>query len=145
MAKVSKIEIQGLKELQNALKGLPRELEASVVRNVARKPANKIVSLARKMFPHKNTGATKRSFGILKVKDAAQRFLEIGIKGRSLAWIFMLGSRPREKKSGAKTGSISPVGNLVQEAAGNLGSSVTKEMSVDLTKVIARGLRRYLK
>lgn len=143
MAKVAKVEILGLRELQNAFKGLPKELEASVIRNVARKPANKIVSLARKMFKLRKTGATKRTFGILKVKDLKQKFLEIGIKGRSLAWIFMQGATGRKKKSGASTGDIKPIGNVIQEAAGSLDKVATKEMSVDLTKIIARGLRKY--
>ena len=103
MYKVDKIEIVGLEPLTKALKNLPQEVEASVIRNVARKPANKIVSLARKLFPVKRTGVTKRTFGILKVKDRKQRFLEIGIKGKSLAWIFMQCAFGREKKSGAST------------------------------------------
>ena len=145
MYKVDKIEIVGLEPLTKALKNLPQEVEASVIRNVARKPANKIVSLARKLFPVKRTGVTKRTFGILKVKDRKQRFLEIGIKGKSLAWIFMQGAFGREKKSGASTGDIKPVGNVIQEAAGSEGPAAMKEMQVDISKVIAKGLKKYLK
>jgi hypothetical protein len=144
MGKVSGIEIQGLIELRKAFENVPKEVEASVIRNIARKPANKIVALARKKFKFKKSGITKRSFGVLRVKDRKQKFLEVGIKGRSLAWIFMQGASNRKKKStGAKTGDIKPLGNLIQEAAGSLGSSITREMSVDLTKTIAKAIKKY--
>jgi hypothetical protein len=143
MAKVSGIEIQGLDQLQRALKGLPEEVNASVIRNIARKPANKIVSLARKKFTRNKTGRTKRSFGILKIKNQKQKFLEIGVKGRSLAWIHLSGAVGRKKKSGAKTGDIDALGNIFQDAAGEVGATVTKEMSVDIGKIIGKGLRKY--
>jgi hypothetical protein len=145
MAKVKGIEIVGLEPLLKGLGSLEEELAPTIIRNVARKPANKIVSLARKLFTIKDTGVTKRTFGILKVKDRKQRFLEIGVKGRSLAWIFMLGAKDREKKSGAETGNIKPIGNVIWKAADKLETSVTKEMAVDLNKVIARSLRKYLR
>jgi hypothetical protein len=145
MSKVSKIEIQGLDELRKAFKNVPEELEASVIRAIARKPGNKIVSLARKLFKPKDTGVTKRTFGILRVKDRKQKFIEIGIKGRSLAWIFMQGAFNRKKKSGASTGDIRPIGNVIQEAAGKLQTVVTKEIAVNLNKTIARGLKRYMR
>jgi hypothetical protein len=145
MPNVSKIEIQGLGELQKALSNLPQEIEASVVRNIAKKPGNRVVSLARRLFTPKKTGVTKRSFGILKIKDSKQMFIEIGVKGRSLAWIFLSGTHGRKKKSGARTGDIKAIGNVFQEAAGQLDTSVTKEMSVELSKVIAKGLKKYLK
>lgn len=144
MAKVSGIEIEGIAELRKAFSNVPKEVEASVIRNIARKPANRIVSMARKLFKFKKSGFTKRSFGVLKVRDAKQKFLEVGIKGRSLAWIFMQGAYSRKKKStGAETGDIAPIGNVIQDAAGNLGSSVTKEMSIDLTKTIAKAIKKY--
>jgi len=144
--KVSGIEVEGLKELRSAFAHLPQEVDASVIRNIARKPANKIVSLARKRFKYKKSGFTKRSFGVLKVKDRRQKFVEAGIKGRSLAWIFMHGAFNRRKKStGAETGDIKPLGNLIQEAAGSLESSIAKEISVDLTKVIAKAIKKYSK
>ena len=145
MSRVDKIEIIGMSELTIALKNLPKEVEASAIRAVARKPANKIVSLARKMFTPKDTGGTKRTFGILKVKDKTQKYIEIGIKGRSLAWVFMLGAFDRKKSTGEKTGTISPIGNVIQKAASSAGSSSLKEMSVDLNKILARGLKKYLK
>jgi ethanolamine utilization microcompartment shell protein EutL len=144
--KVSGIQIEGLEELQRAFKNVPEEVNASVIRNIARKPANKVVSLARKMFTIKKSGASKRSLGILKVKNNKQKFIEIGIKGRSLAYIFMFWKgMERKKKSGASTGEIKPVGNVIQEAAGQLQSQVNKEISVDITKVIAKAIKRYAK
>jgi hypothetical protein len=143
---VKGIQIEGLEELQKAFKGLPAELEASVIRNVARKPANRIVSLARQMFTPKDTGKTKRSIAILRVKDLKQRFIEIGIKGRSLAYIYFFGGGERYKYStGTSTGKIKPTGNVVEKAADQLASSITKEFQVDITKVIEKGLKKYLK
>ena len=143
MSKVKGIEIVGLEPLLKGLGSLEKELAPTIIRSVARKPSNKIVSLARKLFTPKDTGVTKRTFGILKVKDGNQRFLEIGVKGRSLAWIFMLGALGRKKKSGASTGDIKPIGNVIWKAADQVNNAVTKEMAVDLNKVIARGLRKY--
>lgn len=141
--RVSGIEIEGLTELRKAFENVPKEVEASVIRNIARKICNKIVSLARKLFTIKKTGFTKRSFGILKVKDRNQKFLEVGVKGRSLAWIFMIGAKDREKKSGAETGDIKPLGNVIQEAGGRLENSGVREMKVDLTKTIMKAFKRY--
>lgn len=145
MSKVKGIEIVGLEPLTKAFKHLPAEFEASVVRNIARKPANRIVSLARRLFKPKDTGVTKRTFGILRVQDIRQRFLEIGVKGRSLAWIFMQGAIGRKKKSGASTGDIRPIGNVIHEAGDQLSSTITKEMAVDLNKILVRGLKKYLR
>jgi hypothetical protein len=142
MAKVKHIEIKGLDELIKGLENVPKEVTPSVIRNIARKPANKVVSAARKLFPYKDTGRTKRSFGILRVVDRMQKFVEVGVKGRSLAWIFMLGASDREKASGARTGDIKPIGNILEDAAGQ-STEVTAEISVDLTRVIEKAIKRY--
>jgi hypothetical protein len=141
--KFTGIEIKGLEPLQQAFKHLPAEFEASVVRNIARKPGNKVVSLARKLFTVKDTGVTKRTFGILRVRNKKQRFIEIGVKGRSLAWIFMKGAFDRKKKSGAKTGDIKPLGNVIKRAGQMLAGTVTKEMTIDFNKVIVQAWRKY--
>jgi hypothetical protein len=145
MGKVKGIEIEGLTELRKALENVPKEVEASVIRNIARKICNKIVSLARKLFTIKVTGFTKRSFGILKVRNRKQTFMEVGVKGRSLAWIFMHGAKDREKKSGAETGDIKPIGNVIQKAAGKLENASIREIKVDITKTIFKAIRKYKK
>ena len=145
MAKVKGIEIQGLNELMRAFDNVPKEVGPSVIRNVARKPANRVVAIARKLFPFKDTGTTKRSFGILKVSDKMQKFLEVGVKGRSLAWIFMSGASNRQKESGASTGDIRPIGNILFDAA-EQASGVQKELQqVELSKVIAKAFKRYVR
>ena len=144
-SKVKGIEIVGLEPLLKALGSLEGELAPTIIRNIARKPANKVVSLARKLFTIKVTGVTKRTFGILRVEDMSQRFVEVGVKGQSLAWIFMSGAFGRKKKSGAETGDIKPLGNVIFKAADNLESSITKEMAVDLNKTIAKALKRHLR
>jgi hypothetical protein len=140
----NKIEIKGLSELIKAFDGLPRDVAPSVVRNIARKPANRIVSMIRKLFPFKKTGATKRSFGIKKVKNRLQMFLEVGIKGRSLAPIFIMGAKDRRRKSGAETGSIPSIGNIVEEGA-EKAIGVSKELEIDLSKHIEKSLRKHLR
>ncbi|HYG02108.1 MAG TPA: hypothetical protein VD927_06650 [Chryseosolibacter sp.] len=142
--KVSGVELDGLKELRILFEKMPEEVDASVVRNIARKPANKIAAWARKKFRFKKSGKSKRSIGILKVKSLKQTFLEIGVKGRSLAYIFMFWRGiERKKKSGASTGEIEGTGNVIQEAAGELETSATKEIAVDISKVIAKAVKRY--
>jgi hypothetical protein len=138
------IELVGMEELQKALRNLPGEMEPSLIRNVARKPGSRIISTARKLFTRKDTGASKRSLAILPVKDKSQRFIELGVKGRSLAFIWMFWKgKPREKKSGASTGEITPLGNVVEEAASQVGSSVVKELEVNLNSLMKRILRKY--
>jgi hypothetical protein len=138
------IEIKGLKELMQAFKEMPKEVGPSVVRSIARKPANKVASIIRSLFPFKNTGKTKRSFGIRRVKSTLQMFLEVGIKGKSLAYIFIAGAKDRRKKSGASTGNIEPLGNIVEKAA-EMAVGIPKEMEVELSKVIAKAFKRYSK
>ncbi len=145
MAKVKGVKIEGLEPLMRAFEGLPNEFKASVVRNIARKPAGRIVTLARRLFTPKDTGATKRTFAILPVKNLSQMFLEIGVKGRSLAWIFMKGATSRQKSSGAKTGTIEPLGMVHEQAAEQIGQRVTKEYTVDLNKIIVKYWKRHLR
>jgi hypothetical protein len=147
MPNISEIKIEGLEELQKAFKNLPQELEASVIRNIAKRPANRIVSKARELasylLPFRNS---KRAFAILPIKDNKQKFVEVGIKGRSLAYIFMFSRGvERHKGSGSSTGTIKSVGNLIQRAAGELEADGTREMNVELSKVIAKAFKRYVK
>lgn len=141
--KVNGIQIEGLNELMSAFENMPKELGPSVIRNISRKPANRVVSAVRKIFPYKKTGKTKRSFGILKVKDKFQKFLEIGVKGRSLAWIFMSGAYSRKTKKGKETGDINPIGNLLPKAAEMVATQASKEIVVDINKVIGKTFKRY--
>jgi hypothetical protein len=143
MAKDKGIEVIGIKELNNVLLGIPDAVAPSITRNILRKPANKIVSQARKDFKIKDTGATKRSIGLLKVRDRKQRFIEIGIKGRSLAWIFMLGAKNRKKRSGANTGSIKAIGNVIQIAAEKIKSQVMEMIAADHSKTIEKVLKKH--
>ena len=142
MAKVKGIEIQGMDELVKMLDGMDKELSASVIRNVARKPANRVVAAARRLFPYRKSGATKRTFGILKINNKGQRFLEVGVKGRSLAWIFMSGAKNRKhKKTGKQTGDIKPIGNILWDAASQ-SQEATKEIATDINKVISKYINR---
>jgi hypothetical protein len=141
-----KIELDGqeFKDLIKMLDEIPGELGPSAVRAVARKPGNRIVAMIRKLFTRKDTGISKRSFGILPVKDKKQRFIEVGIKGKSLAyiWLFFKGGE-RKKDSGASTGRIKPFGNLFEKAAEMLGSTVMKDMQVNLNSIIKRVMRKH--
>jgi hypothetical protein len=147
MAKVSGIEIQGLKELQDAFKHLPDEVNASVIRNVARKPGNKIIARARELADYLTPlRISKRTIGIMPVKNLRQKFIEIGIKGKSWLYVFMFSKgTERQKESGASTGTINPVGNLIQQAAYEVQNEVTREMEMDLSKIIAKAFKRYAK
>lgn len=143
MNKVRGIEIQGIEELRKAFANVPKEIEASVIRNIARKPGNKIISLARHLLPA-NTGQSARSLGFLKISDPKQTFIELGIKGRSLAYIFMFWKdKERFKDSGASTGRISSPGNVIDRAARQLQNSTIREMKIDITRTIAKAFKRY--
>jgi hypothetical protein len=145
MGKVKGIEIQGLEEVKRALSEVPGALNASATRNIVRKPANKIAAFARKLFTVKDTGKSKRSLKILKVRDKKQTFLEIGVSGRSLAWIFMLGAKDRQKTSGASTGDIQPIGNVIKEAGDKMRSETLEMIAKDCKAVIEKVLKKYLR
>lgn len=143
MSKVKGIEIDGLKELQRALSEVPAAIAPSVIRNISRKPAAKIVSVVKKSFKPKDTGKTKRSFGVLKISNRKQTFVEVGVKGRSLAWIFMKGTGDRKKKNGASTGSIEPLGNLLHKALESCKSEAVSIMMANYRGVIDKVLKKY--
>ena len=147
MGKIESVELVGLKELQTAFKMVPEEVNASVIRNIARKPANKIIAKARELVDYLTPVTDgKKQIGVLRVKNVKQKFIEIGIKGKSWLYVFMFSKgQERHKDSGASTGVIKPVGNLIQEAAGQVDSEVLKEMQVDITKTIAKAIKRYAK
>jgi hypothetical protein len=145
MSKVKGIELKGLPEVKKALSQVPEAINASATRNIVRKTANKIAAYARKLFTIKDKGATKRSLKVLKVRDKRQKFLEIGVSGRSLAWIFMLGAKDRKKKSGAETGSIQPIGNVIHKAGEDMREQALSMIASDYKRVIDKVIKKYFR
>lgn len=136
---MAKVEIIGLDKLQRALRGLPVEVRAPVLRDIARKPAGRAASLARQLFPYGDSGATIRTIGVTKVRDQRQTFVEVGFRGRSLGYIYISGSTIHRRLRGTIKGTP-----WLFERAGNmLKGSLKKDLNIDLSKVIARYLRRY--
>jgi hypothetical protein len=135
------VEIQGLDKLKGVFDRLPKELSASIIRNIARKASVPIIKEARHLVPQ-DTGVTARSIGVLKVRHQLQPYVEVGFKGRSLGPIYLVGAQNRRKRSGASTGSVDKIPNPFHRAADSAGEQTKREMKLDIGKVIARYFRR---
>ena len=133
------IEIQGLENLKAVFANMPNEMRPYVLRNIATKPAQRAASRARQLQPIGQTGQTARTIGILRVKNSAQPFVEVGYKGRSLGHIFL----SRDRITRFKRGTIKGFPWLFKRAVNELGDSMRKEMTVDLTNVFIRGFKKY--
>ena len=134
-----KVEIQGLDQLKRALTSLPQNMQAPVLRDIARKPAAKAAGIARRLFPYGSTGKTARTIGTLKVKNSKQPFVEVGFRGRSLGYIYVSKSVINRKKRG----SIKGTPWLFHRSGDMISGETTRELRADLGKVIARHFRKY--
>lgn len=135
------VEIQGLDKLQETFRMLPSELRPVILQAVARKAATPIVREARHLVPQ-DTGKTAKSVGVLRVRNRMQPYVEVGFKGKSLGYIYLTGAKNRHTKKGAYRGDIEKIPNPFHRAADHVGENVKKEMNLDLSKVIARALRK---
>jgi hypothetical protein len=136
---MAQVEIQGLDKLKRALTGLPRELRAPVLREIAKKPAAKAASIARRMFPYGDTGATVKTIGVLKVKHPDQTYVSVGFRGRSLGYIYI--SAPTITRH--KRGTIKGTPWLFDRAGEAMRATGMREMKIDLSRAMARYLRRF--
>ena len=134
-----KVEIQGMEQLKRALTSLPKEMRAPILRDVARTPAAKAASIARKLFPYGDTGKTVRTIGILKVKNPMQTFLEIGFSGRTFGYIYV----SRNIISRQNRGSIKGTPWLFHRAGEMITAEGTRQMRMDLGKVMARHFKKF--
>lgn len=133
------IEIVGLAELDRALRGVVNDdMRPMVIREIARKPAQKAVIVARRIQPIGDTGKTAQTIGILRVKNARQNFVEVGYRGRSLGHIYT----SAESIVRYKRGTIKGFPSIFKQAGEQIGDVIRKDLRVDLTSVFVRGMRR---
>ena len=135
---MSSVEIKGLDQLKVALRALPGDLTPYILRDLARKPALKGAQTARVLMPIGDTGATAKTIGIRKVRNAKQTFVEVGFRGRSLGHIYMSGDRIVR----SKRGTVKGFPWLFSRSGDAIKVSGKAEMKVDISKVIARGLKK---
>ncbi len=133
-----KVEIIGLDKLQRMLATLAPELKPPVLREIARKPAQRAASIARNLFPYGSTDKTTRSIGTLKVKNSKQTFVQVGFRGRSKGYIFISKDVIHRKNRG----SIKGTPWLFHRAGDLIGSIGKSELKADISKVIARHFRK---
>ncbi len=136
---MSKIEIEGLDKLKRALNSLPGEVRPLVLRGVATKPAKRAAVVARRMQPIGETGETAKTIGILKVKNSNQPFVEVGYRGRSLGHIYT----SAETITRRGRGTIKGFPQLFHRAGDDIRTSAQKEMNVDITNILKRGMRKF--
>lgn len=137
---MAKVEIVGIEKLRDTLKGFDKELESSIIRNIARKVSNPLIKAARVNTPIK-TGRTRRTIGVLKVKNRKQPFIEIGFRGQSLGYLFIKGTKDRRSKNG-KTWKGVKAYDMFEKASEQAGNHTKKEYNLEIGKVIAKHLRR---
>lgn len=136
---MAKVEIVGFEKLRYALsKGLPSDMQPFVLRELARKPAQSASKVARDFMPIGDTGATGRTIGVRKVANQKQTFVEVGFRGRSLGHIFISG----ETITRSKRGTIKGFPWLFRKTGEAVKVSGKAELKVDMSKLIARGLKK---
>jgi hypothetical protein len=136
---MAKVEIIGLGKLREALsKGLPSDMTPYVLREIARKPALSASRVARDLMPIGETGATSRTIGVRKVNNNKQTFVEVGFRGRSLGHIYISGDTITRKGRG----SVKGFPWLFVRTGSAVKVSGTAELKMDMSKLIARGLKK---
>lgn len=133
------VEILGLDKLKRALAGMPEATRAPILRSIARRPASKAASVARQLFPYGDTGVTVRTIGTLKTRDPRQTFVEVGFKGRSLGYIYI----SKEVITREGRGSVKGTPWLFDRAGQVIRNAAKTEMKIDISRVMARYLKRY--
>ncbi len=134
------IEITGIDNIRRALNNLPNEVRPFVLRGIATKPANRAAQEARRLQPIGDTGETAQRIGLLRVKVTSQTWVEVGYRG-GLGNIYTSG----ESISRTNRGTVKGFPNLFHQAGQNIKSVSMSEMKVDITKVLVRGMKKYLK
>ena len=134
------IEITGIDDIRRALNSLPESVRPYVLRQIAQKPAQRAVVEARRLQPIGETGATTRRIGILRIKYSNQTVVEVAYKG-GLGNIYT----SAETISRSGRGSVKGFPTLFKKAGENIRSVAESEMKVDVTAVMVRSMKRYLK
>lgn len=135
---MSKIEIIGLDKLKSVFNAIPIDMRPSVIREIAKKPANKAVSIARQLQPIGKSGVTAKTIGLLRIKNQQQPFVEVNYKGRSLGHIYTSGATISRRGRGV----IKGFPWIFNKAGTQINSSARSDMKVDLTKLFIRSFKK---
>ena len=135
-----KVEILGLENLKAALtRSIPAELRPGLLRAIATKPAQRAAAIARALFPYGASGRTVRTIGVIKVKNAKQPYVEVGFRGQSLGYIYVSKSVIQR----AKRGTIQGTPWLFHRAGDRIEAPGKQEMKVDMSRAIAKALKKH--
>ncbi len=134
---MAKVEIVGLEKLRGVFKQVPNDLRPYILRDMARKPANRGSGIARHLQPIGDTGATAKTIGVLKVKNNKQPYVEVGYRGRSLGHIYVSATAIKR----TKRGTIKGFPWLFKKTGNALSSSGKAEMRADVTKAFVRAFK----
>lgn len=135
---MANIEIKGLDKVKSVLASVNDDLRPIILRDIARKPAQKASSIARNLQPIGDTGQTARTIGILKVKNSKQPFVEVGYRGRSLGHIYTSGERIVRHLRGVVKGFP----NLFHNAGALIQGNAKGEMKADITKAFVKAFKK---
>jgi hypothetical protein len=135
---MAKVEILGLEKLKSALNALPAEMRPAILRDIARKPAQRASAVARQLQPIGDTGATGRTIGVRKVSNPRHTFVEVGYRGRSLGHIYI--SAPLIHRRGR--GTVRGFPGLFRRAGEVMRTSGRAELKTDISKIIGRAFRK---
>jgi len=135
---MANIEIRGVEKLKMALQAIPTEIRPMVLRGVSAKPAQKVAAEARRIQPIGETGRTAKTIGVKRVVNQKEPFVRVGYKGRSLGNIYTSGEYIVRR-----TGTLEGFPRLFHAAADKMAASCQREMNIELSRIIVRGLKKY--
>lgn len=135
---MANVEIIGADELKAVLRDMvPYDLRPPVLREIARKPANKAANIARQLMPIGDTGRTAKTIGTLKVKNPKATYLEVGFRGQSLGHIYMSAPLIKRRKRGTVKGFP-----WLFNRTGEITSGLKINLATDMTKAFVKAFRR---
>lgn len=135
---MAKVEILGLDKLKAVLSQVPRDMQPSILRDLARRPASKAASIAKGLQPIGDSGATAKTIGNRRVRNSRQPYLEVGYRGRSLGHIFV----SRDSITRKNRGTIKGYPWLFTRAGQIMSSTGKAELKRDLTMVFVRAFKK---
>lgn len=135
---MAKVEIIGLEKIKSVLNAVREDMRPYVLRDIARKPAQKAANVARQLQPIGDTGQTARTIGVLKVKNTKQPFVEVGYRGRSLGHIYT--SAPTIARS--KRGVVKGFPWIFERSGKVISSNGKAELKKDVTRVFVRAFKK---
>lgn len=150
---ISKITIEGDKDLQRLFHEMPINLAAQCIKAAGTKAGALIRKESRATTPVGPTGNLKRSIGIIKPKSRAPYVIvgpRVKRKGKNesgfhAGWIAHGTGMRITKRPNKGVGSVRGIGQWIQEAAGRVEKRVHVVLQAETGKIIDKRVRKYLK